>query len=193
MRPLRSTTSRRALSNSVCGTMFFAASGSSMSTLRWASARLPRRLLIVACASPTSRRRWSADAFKRRDLAAQCRLTHRLQRRLAFAIAAGAGRRSAQAFGPEPRRTRRQRARLGFDLAKLGRALRVVEPREQLPALDPLARANDEFADRRRLGRLDQLDLARRDDLALPAGHFVDLRQHRPQQEQHERRSPKRR
>src|SRR3546814_5994981 len=44
--------------------------------------------------------------------------------------------------------------------------------------------SEEDFADRRRFGRLDDLHLRRGDHAPLPARHLVDARDARPQQEQ---------
>jgi hypothetical protein len=83
---------------------------------------------------------------------------------------------------PVPRKPRRPRfQRVGFSLNLA--ALRVVQSGKQLALFNALARPDQQFRDRRRLGRLDQLNLARRNDLALAGRDFVNLGQRSPQQE----------
>ena len=65
----------------------------------------------------------------------------------------------------KPRRARFKRRGFGLDLA----ALRIVEAGEQLALFHLLAGTDHQFGNGRRLGRLDELDLARRNDLALAA------------------------
>ena len=80
-------------------------------------------------------------------------------------------------FRPVPSAVRREDARL--QRLVLGLDLRGSRDCRAAPAARPLCTCwperDEDLAHRRRLGRGDHLQLARRDDLALPARDFVDL------------------
>ncbi len=130
---------------------------------------------------------------ERRDARLQRRSADLLERLLLGAdlghAAVGTGRAGAAAalaFGAEPRCAGLEGAILGLDPGQSGRAFGVVEPDQQLAAPDHLAGADQDLADRRRLGGLDLLDAAGRDHLALAAGDLVDLGERGPDQEEEE-------
>ena len=139
----------------------------SSATCFCASARLPCRLLIVAAASAASRRAWSAAA---------CSAATLLRSADGAPRAAPLRRRSrcpgSDRWPPVPSAVSREArawsdSRFGLELAQLRGAFGIVEPRQQLALVDALARADEQLADRRRIGSGDDLELARRDDLAL--------------------------
>jgi hypothetical protein len=125
--------------------------------------------------------------LRRGDLAAQRGLARHAKRFLAGAVRTFAGDVLAHALGRQPCGTRLEGFRFRLDLPELRFAFRIVEPDEQLALVDPLARADEKLADGRGIGRGDDLELARGNNLALTASHFVDLREARPDEEKRER------
>jgi hypothetical protein len=93
---------------------------------------------------------------------------------------------ASTAFARQARRAGSERTVLGGNLPQLRRGFGIVEAHQQLALADALARTDKDILDRRGLGRLHQLHLARRDHPALSARDLVNLRKTGPDQEEQE-------